>query len=249
MEETAYRAAARIIATTPGARRHLVDRGFDGERIDVVELGADPHLFRPGCGDGSFRAAHGLEDRFVAMFPGAHGPANGLDRVLDAAKILQDRDSRVTLVLLGKGQLKPALQEQARRQHLRNVVFLDPVPKTELARAMDEVDVGLAVLKPCGILDKILSNKLFDFMAAGKPVVANLPGDMAAILDGEGCGRVVLPYTPQRLADVLDELAASPREELDAMGLRARKLAETRYSRVNLATVFEASLLAALRGS
>ncbi len=245
LERLAYGAANRIVATTPGARRDLVRRGWDGDRIDVVELGADPHLFQPGCSDGSFRSAHGLEDRFVALFPGAHGIANGLDIVVDAASVLQERGSRVTIVFVGRGQLKPQLQDQARRLGLRNVLFLDPVPKVELTRVLDEVDVGLAVLKPCGILDKILSNKLFDFMAAGRPVVANLPGDMAAILEGQGCGRVVQPYTPERLADTLDELAAAPPEELEAMGARARRLAETRYSRANLVDAFEAALQAA----
>lgn len=249
MEAAAYRSADRIIATTPGCKRRMIGQGVDADRIDVVVLGADPDIFSPGCGDGSFRAAHGLEDRFIALFPGAHGIANGLDKVIDAARVLQDRDSDVTIVLIGRGQLKPALMEQARGLGLTNVLFLDPVPKTELAGIIDEADVGLAVLKDCSLLDSILSNKLFDFMAAGKPVVANLPGDMRRILEEEGAGRYAPDMSPEGFADTLMDLAGLPKDELRAMGARGRALAEGRYARKNLAGDFEAALLRAVEGA
>lgn len=249
LERLAYRAADRIIATTPGCKRRMVAMGVPAESIGVVVLGSDPDIFTPGIGDGSFRRKHGLEDRFIALFPGAHGIANGLDKVVDAARVLQERDSRVTIVFVGRGQLKPALQEQAKRLGLRNVLFLDPVPKTELAAIVDEADVGLGVLKDCSLLDSILSNKMFDFIAAGKPVVANLPGDMREILEGERCGRYAPDMSPEGFADTLMELAALPKEELEAMGARGRALAEGRYARANLVQDFEAVLLSAVRGT
>jgi glycosyltransferase involved in cell wall biosynthesis len=246
LEKAAYRAATRIIATTPGAKRRLVARGVEPGKVDVVVLGADPGVFSPGCGDGSFRAAHQLEDRFVALFPGAHGVANGLDKVVAAARVLQDRQSNVTIVLIGRGQKKAELQQQAARLGVRNVLFLDPLPKTELARIVDEVDVGLAVLAECRILDSILSNKMFDFMAAGIPVVANLPGDMRDILEGQGAGRYAPDMSPEGFADTLMELAALPKDQVTAMGSRGRELAETVYARENLVRDFERALLAAL---
>jgi len=248
LEKVTYRAANRIIATTPGAKRRLVQRGVDPSIIDVVVLGADPDLFDPGCSDGSFRAEHGLQDKFIALFPGAHGVANGLDKVIDAAKVLQDRDSNVHIVFVGRGQKKAELQEQAARLSLRNVLFLDSVPKTELVKIVDEIDVGLGVLKECRILDSILSNKMFDFLAAGKPVVANLPGDMKEILEGKGAGRYAPDMSPKGFADTLMELAAMPREELEAMGARGRALAEGEYARTNLVEGFERTLLTAIAG-
>ncbi|MCO4769969.1 MAG: glycosyltransferase family 4 protein [Deltaproteobacteria bacterium] len=246
LEKAAYRAADRIIATTPGAKRRLVKRGVDPASVDVVVLGSDPDLFDPGCSDGSFRREHGLEDKFVAMFPGAHGLANGLHKVIDAAKVLQDRGSNVHIVLIGRGQLKPQLQEQARKLGLNNVLFHDSVPKTDLVKIVDETDVGLATLKECRILDSILSNKLFDFMAAGKPVVANLPGDMKEILEGKGAGRYAPDMSPEGFADTLMELAALPKAELEAMGARGRALAAGEYARKNLVDDFERTLLTAV---
>jgi glycosyltransferase involved in cell wall biosynthesis len=246
LERFAYRAADRMIATTPGARRNLMERGLNGEHIDVVVLGADPDLFDPGCSDGSFRKKHGLEDKFVALFPGAHGIANGLDRVLDSAKVLQDRGSNLHFVLVGNGSEKPKLLEQAKRLGLNNVLFHDPVPKVELVKMVDEADAGLAVLAPCSILDLILSNKMFDFIAAGKPVVANLPGDMQAILEGEGCGIYTPDMSPEGFANAMQELSERPKAELEAMGARGRALAEGRYARKNLAEDFERVLLRAV---
>lgn len=243
LEWVAYKGADRIVATTPGCKRTLVARGLDPDTIDVVELGADPGLFQPGSGDGSYRKAWGAEGRFVALFPGAHGIANGLDILVDAAKILQDRDSKVLIVLVGRGQLKPDLMAQAERHGLTNIRFLDPVPKTELVQMIDEIDVGLAILKPCGLLDRILSNKLFDFLAAGKPVMANLPGDMKAVLEEGDCGFFVPDMTPQGLADALDSASKVHHSTRRAMGRRARKLAEGRYSRSSLVDTFEQALL------
>ncbi len=150
------------------------------------------------------------------------------------------------MVLVGRGQEKPALMAQAERLGLDNVLFLDPVPKTELVQMVDEIDLGLAILKPCGLLDRILSNKLFDFLAAGKPVLANLPGDMQAILEGERCGFYVPDMTPTGLADAIQTAAETSKEEREAMGQRARALAEGRYNRTNLAAPFEDALIKAV---
>jgi len=245
LEKGVYATARRIIATTPGAKRRLVSRGIPADKVDVVVLGCDPYLFEPGCGDGSFRAKHGLEDKFVALFPGAHGVANGLDKVVDAAKVLQDRSSNVHIVFVGGGQKKPELMAQAERLGLQNLLFHDPVPKKDLVKIIDEIDVGLAVLKECRILDSILSNKLFDFMAAAKPVVANLPGDMREILEDKGAGRYAPDMSPTGFADTLMELAALPAAELKAMGARGRAMAEGEYARANLVVDFERTLLRA----
>jgi glycosyltransferase involved in cell wall biosynthesis len=176
---------------------------------------------------------------FVAVFAGAHGHANGLDAVLDAAAELQRRGRRdIVLALIGEGKLKPKLQERARREGLENCRFYKPMPKRELNQVIGCANAGLMILANVPAFYFGTSpNKFFDYLSAGLPVLNNYPGWLAGLIQQHRCGLVVPPGDSAALADALCRLADQP--ELRAEFSRnARRLAENKFAREQLATRF-----------
>src|SRR5690606_10754610 len=145
LEWGSYRSAHRLIGLSPGIVKGIAHRGVAPERIASVPNGCDIGIFSV---DAERWQPAGVEDAdLVAVFTGAHGLANGLNSVLDAAAVLRRRGrSDIKIVLIGNGMCKPALQERAIREGLDNILFLDPVPKTQLVGLLKRADVGLQVL-------------------------------------------------------------------------------------------------------
>lgn len=234
LEWVSYRSAHRLIGLSPGIVEGIAHRGVAPARIAMVPNGCDLDIF--SSDEAPWQPEAVRDDDLLAVFAGAHGLANGLDAVLDAAAVLRRRGREdIRIVLIGNGMRKAALIERAERNGLRNVVFLDPVRKTELVGLLKRADVGLQVLADVPAFYYGTSpNKFFDYIAVGLPVLNNYPGWLAGLIEEAGCGIVVPPRDPESFADALvtfvDDRAATR-----TMGQRARALAEQRFARDTLA--------------
>ena len=235
LERRLYEGAERIVVLSEGSRDELKRRGIADEKLVFIPNAADLDVFRPGVGDETFRARHGLEDRFVALYAGAIGRANGLDQLVDAADALRRwGDSRVAIVAMGDGGERTRLEERARELGLANLLFLPPVPKEELAGIVGAADVTLTVFAPHPILETNSPNKFFDSLAAGKPVVVNLDGWLRRLVEEHEAGVWVPAGNAEALAGALSALAANP-ERVELMGRNARALAERDFGRDEMA--------------
>jgi glycosyltransferase involved in cell wall biosynthesis len=231
-----YARADRIIVLTHGVGHHLASLGVDARKIVYVPNGADPapHAAAPPPG------AH---EPFTLVYAGAHGPANGLDTVLDAAALL--RDHHVRIILVGDGPSKPTLRERAATTRLANVEFHDPLPKTEIPTLLASAHAGLMVLRDAPLFAYGVSpNKLFDYLAAGLPVVCNVPGEVATMLRESGAGEQATDASPPALADAILHLARQSNEERDAMGKAGTTWLAREHSRAVLAQRLDSALRA-----
>ena len=245
LERFLYRHADLLLVNSPGFIEHVRQRG--ARRIELVPNGADPAMFDPAASGEDFRRLHHLEGRFVVLYAGAHGMSNDLGVVLQAAALLPE-SSPVTVVLLGDGKEKPALLAQARELGLKNVLFLPPVPKQEMAQALAAADACLAILKPIELYKTVYPNKVFDYMAAGRPVILAIDGVIREVVEEAGAGVFTPPGDPQALAQAMLDLASQP-ETCKAMGSRGRQAVEIRFSRGVLAEELEGILERLVRGA
>ncbi len=238
LEKFLYRRADRMMVNSPGYVEHV--RGRGARVVELIPNGADPQMFNPLDNGQGFRQKNNLKNKFVVLYAGAHGLSNDLDVVLDAAKLLS-KSFVYQFIFLGDGKEKPNLQARAVQLGLKNVLFLPPVPKNEMALALAGTDACLAILKPLDAYKTTYPNKVFDYMAAGRPVLLAIDGVVRQVLEQAGCGLFVEPGNPQALAEAVVQLAAN-RDAALRLGLAGRAYLEENFSREVLAARLEALL-------
>ena len=225
LESFLYDRADQIVVMAEGTRAHLVSRGVPAERIDLIPNAADPGDFVPAQSREELRSRYGFT-RFTCVYTGAHGPANGLDLLLQAA--LELRDQNLDIALVGTGPSKTALEACAREMELTNVRFLDPIPKAQIPGLLNAADIGLHVLADVPLFRYGISpNKVFDYLAAGLPMLTNVPGEVSELVVKSGGG---LAVKPKGLAHGIRDLAQSDRSRLSQMSSAGRTFMKDHHS-------------------
>ena len=230
LERFLYHRADQMLVNSPGFIQHIEERG--GDEIVLVPNGADPRMFVPMLDGNQFKKSHQLEDKFVALYAGAHGMSNDLEILLEAAEKLLDQ-SEIAIVLLGDGKEKRTLLGKARRLGLHNAIFIPSIPKTQMGEALAAADACVAILKPVELYKTVYPNKVFDYMAAGRPVILAIDGVIRDVVEAADAGIFVPPGDADSLAAAIRDLAAN-RQEADRLGKNGRKLVEEHFDRREL---------------
>jgi colanic acid biosynthesis glycosyl transferase WcaI len=214
-----YRRAARIAVLSPGFKRLLIERGVPESKIDVIYNWAD----KAALVSAAARAPAGFPStgRFRVLFAGNMGNAQALDAVLDAAALLQARQSHVTFVFLGGGIDVARLRARAAELQLGNVVFLPGVPMSEVGAYLAAADALLVHLRNDPLFEITIPSKTQAYMAAGRPVLLAVRGDAAALVRESGGGVTAEPENPESLATAAATLANLPADRLAEMGRKA----------------------------
>ena len=241
LERFLYRRAERIIILGHQMRDYISNRGVSEEKIVWIPNGVDLSRFASTACPGVSR-----EDLQV-MYLGAHSPTNSLDVLIHAAKIIEEQGFRgIRFVLIGDGPEKPQLMALSEELGLNNVEFRDPVPKTKVPEVLREADI-LVLTKESTFFSyggSIL--KLFDYMAAKKPVI--LSGKpLHDPIEEAGCGLTVPPRDPKALAEAIIQLYQMPEEEREAMGRRGREYVAQHHDIRKLAERLEDVLAGVVR--
>lgn len=243
IERELYRGADHIVTLLPKVARRVAERGGDPGTITWVPNGIDlamvPPVAEPRDGD-----------TFTVMYAGAHGVTNALDVLVDAAAILQGRarllPRRLALVLVGTGPEKPRLEARARSLGLANLSFRPPVPKREIYATLGQADAFWASSADAELWEHGISfNKLYDYMAMGRPTLIGVRCSTNPILLSGG-GLTVVPGSAQAMAEGVERLLAEGHARRLEMGAKARSFVEANFEMRRLAESFESALLEAL---
>lgn len=224
--------AASVITLLGGLQTYLDERGIRTAHVEYIPNGVvveDPPPL-PTLPSSPLRKWLD-EDRFVCAYVGVHGTANHLDVVLHAAQLLEQRgEDRIRIVLVGDGPEKDRLRRVADRMMLRNLAFLAPVRKMEVPSLLKRIDAAVFHLADTDVFRYgISSNKLFDYLSSGTPVVFACRSGYNPVA-AAAAGVSVPPNDPRALADALVELCSTPQRELKAMGERGREYVKEHHS-------------------
>jgi len=225
LEMFLYQRAERIIVLAPRMGEYISARGISEGKIVWIPNGVDLSRFK------DIEPAEKNGKGFKIVYLGAHGQANALDILLEAAKGVQDQGYQdIKFILVGGGPEKPRLTELAKWLELRNIEFRGPVPKQEVPKTLGEGDATVFVLNDLPLYRYGISlNKLFDYLAAKKPLIlAGHPINNP--VEESGCGLTVPPRNPQALAEAIIKLYRMPKEEREAMGQRGREYVEKHHA-------------------
>lgn len=234
LENFLYRHADQVIVNSPGYIQHVENRG--ARRVSLIPNGADESFF---SSDGSLelRRSFAWQDKFVILYAGAHGMSNDLRTVLRAAKLLESQDN-ILFAFLGDGKEKQHLIDESIALDLHNVQFLNPVPKTEIAAYFQAANACLAILKPIEMYKTTYPNKVFDYMAAGKPIVLAIDGVIRKVVEKAQCGLFCQPGNPEAIANVVTQLNAMTESKREALGARGRHYLQKHFDRKKTVKLF-----------
>ncbi len=237
LERLLYLNADTIVVLAKGSANPIVAEGIDGMKVRFVPNGADPEDFAVGEPRSELRRKFNF-DGTVIVYAGAHGPANGLDLALDAAESLADTDA--LFVFVGDGVAKRDLVADASARGLTNVEFREPISKEKIPELFAAADIGLHCLADVPLFHHGVSpNKLYDYMAAGLPVVTNTPGEVASMVTEAESGEAV---GPTEIADGVRRIQALHGSVRAKQGEAGRQWMQENRSRARLAAKLESLL-------
>lgn len=240
LEWSTYRRSSLVWVVTEGLRDLLIERGLAQERIFLLTNGVDTRLFRP-LPQAQARVELCLDERFIVLYAGTHGLAQGLETVLDAAQLLWEQTD-IHFVFAGDGETKSHLMTDARRYGLKNVTFLDYQTHDRLPLLLAAADVCLVPLRKVRLFEATLPVKMFEIMACARPILLAAGGIARRLAEQEaGAAIYVEQEDAHALVSAILYLYERP-EVAEALGRRGRAFVEARFDREKLVETLEAQI-------
>ncbi len=220
IERSLYRRADLIIGLTEGIVQTIQQRGAGADKVVFLPNGMDLDVsvhdtqqmtdFRQ-----KMRQQLGISQADkVFMYAGAHGPANDLSQLVEAAQAVASIPD-IKIVLLGEGVEKQDLQRQAAELQLSHLIFLPGVPKSDIQLYLSIADAYLICLKDVPLYERALPNKIFDYMMQNKPIITTVPGEIRNFLEKYNLGfyATMKPNQEFNLPAVMKKIAAEVHQE------------------------------------
>lgn len=221
----AYGKAEALTPVSPGYVEYLFERyGVEKSKIHVVRGGVDLTIFKPNV------SQHITESKFTVLYSGAFSVAYDFKQVLKAAKIVEEKDSEVEFTLQGKGELANRIVSKIRELKLKNVKVIDKLfSRVEVAELLNQADTLILPLRDFGKPYLGISSKLYEYQAAGKPIICCADGQAAKYTNEANSGIVIKPGDHEALAKAVIYLKKNP-DATQIMGKKGRKNVENELS-------------------
>jgi glycosyltransferase involved in cell wall biosynthesis len=222
LESCIFRLASDVIIPSAELRPYLIRRGVQPSRLRVIPNAADPERF-PN------RPARSNRREFVVGFLGSLKPWHGLENLVRAFRRLHRRFDGYRLLIAGDGPLRAPLQKELRAHGLSSATrFRGEVSRADVADVLAEMDVAVAPYpRLAGFYFSPL--KVYEYMAAGLPIVASDIGQISAVLTH---GKTALLHRPGAVAPMVQSIEQLRRDPALATRLagNARRLLRRRFT-------------------
>jgi colanic acid biosynthesis glycosyl transferase WcaI len=229
LERACYRRARYIIVVTQGILDQLLARGIQPGKLHLVPNGTNIELFVERTHEAaSLRVKLGLAGRFIAIYAGIHGIAQGLETLIEAARLLHD-ESDVHFLFVGEGPVKSRVMAMAQAYHLGNVTFHPEVPREQMPVFLSAADVALVPLRDLALFWGARPSKMFDAWACQCPTIVSVGGEARRVLEEAEAGLAVKPEDASDIARAILALRDEPDLRWQ-FGVNGRRYVEARYS-------------------
>ena len=241
-EKFIYRKAKLINVLTPAFKDKIVQtKNVNAEKVIMIPNASDFTLsdkLLTNFDVSSFRKDHGLDNYFVITYVGAHGVANHLIQLIDVAKRLQN--TNVLFQLIGAGMQKEMLIEETKKNNLKNVKFVDSVPKEDVFKyIMASSSISIPnTAATTSMSTSIYSNKTFDYMSCKKPILLLIDGVSRELVETANCGVYAEPENLIDIESKIRELLSLSKKDLVLLGENGYAYAKTHFDRNKLANKY-----------
>ena len=237
LEEFCYRKSALITGQTQGIVNNIQSR-FSNKRVYWLKNGVDIKFYdvnKALSETNSWRKINGYSDEdFILFYGGIIGHAQGLELILNAAKLLEEKD-RIKFVLLGSGPEKEKLLSLKQELQLTNLEFYDAVPKSKMQEIIMDMDATIVPLKRLDLFKGAIPSKIFENLALKKPILLGLEGEAKQLFIDEGnCGLAFEPENTEDLVKQIITLYNNP-ELAKELGENGLKYASENFNRDKIA--------------
>lgn len=217
-EAFVLKAFDRVSALTDEMRSRIIDKGVEAGRVTILRNWADPSIAPTMSGVDELRRHLEITTPHVALYSGNIANKQGIDIVIDAARLLADRPD-LTFLICGEGPNLAALMQRA--AGLNNLRFAPLQPKERLPALLSLANVHLLPQLPAAA-SVVMPSKLTNMLASGRPVVATAMPGTALAREVEGCGIVTPPEDAEAFASAIAKLCADEalHSQLGAAALR-----------------------------
>lgn len=209
IEQAVFGQADAVLAVSEGVATYVAKAGADERRVHVVPNGVDTSRFHPNLDTRKVRTKLGMGDSVVIGFVGSLKPWHGVDLLIDAFTSCARPDWR--LLIVGDGPERQTLESQAVQSGLgQQIAFTGPISHADIPLYVSAMDIPVAPYRwtPDFYFSPL---KLYEYLAAGKAVIASDVGQIARAIRHEENGYLVLPDNVASLSDALTRLAGDAR--------------------------------------
>lgn len=231
-EKRIYDKSEHVIALSPGMKEGVMQAGTHDEKVSMIPNMSKPDKFYPH--DPNIEAAKqfGIDlTKFNVIHFGSMGRANGLQYIIEAARLLKEKgDDSVRFIFMGGGATEPIIKKMSEDYGLTNVSFLGSHKMDVVSEVVNCCDVSITTFLNLPVLKTNSPNKLFDSLSAGKPIIVNSAGWTKDMVEKENCGFYVDPERPIELAEKLLEVKDN-KALLKTWGKNARRLSLDVYDK------------------
>lgn len=236
LESFLYSKATHIFVNSPAYRDYLVNKGITETKISFISNGVDPKMFNPESRGETLRKKIGLNDSFVITYTGALGLANDIPSILNAAYHLKSQNN-IHFLLVGDGKERNKLEALKTELKLNNVTFFGAISKNMIPEILSESDACIATLQNIPMFRTTYPNKVFDYMAAGRPTILAIDGVIREVIETCKGGVYVTPGDDMEIAKTIRFLSQNL-DEAREMGKRARVYVEKYFNRHHQSEAF-----------
>jgi glycosyltransferase involved in cell wall biosynthesis len=236
LEKVLYKKATIITGQTKGIVDDIKKR-YPITNPYWLPNGVDLSFFTPNSTNSTWREDNNYNDKDILfLYAGIIGHAQGLEVILNAAKLTQNKS--VKYILIGDGPVKKELLKLKEELALNNVVFYDSISKSEIIKVIDCIDAVIVPLKKLDLFKGAIPSKIFENLAMKKPLLLGVDGEAKTLFIDEGnSGLFFEPENHKDLADKVEVLANS-NELLVQLGENGRTYVTEKFNREVIAEDF-----------
>lgn len=237
LELKMYRDATAIVCLTKSFIDNLVARGIDRDKMHFVPNGIIVDFWRAGNKQRGRALLNLHENDTVVAYVGTVGMAHGLRTTLQAAQLLQSRRSLVKIVIVGDGAELGSLRADVAALGLTNVQFTGLLPREDIASVLAATDIALVTLKTSEVFRTVLPSKMFEAMAAARPIILAVEGEALTVLERAKAGIGIPSGDAAALASAIEHLSLNP-EECSRLGKSGKAFVESEFNRSTWASAY-----------
>lgn len=243
-----YRLASQITVNAPGVKTVLIERGVPESKIDIIYNWCD-EVQRSTNRNEITALELSLSEKFNLVFAGTMGKVQGLDAVIDAAKIVERQQPDIQFVFVGGGIEVERLKGRLVSEDVRNCLFLPRLPISEIGTILALADALLVHLQDSPLFRISIPSKTGAYMFSGKPILMAVRGDAANLVKAANAGICCNPDSPEDIAKSVLHLYGMSNSKKEQMGRDGQKFYESEISLKIGAEKFERVFLATISGT